>query len=213
MPATKSVAAIVATAFGAALVMAAPASAQDPAPPGGDCQAAAVKASTSAPGETRFACKEPSTKAKYIDGPYRARTEDTIGYGIVENGQVVFHSSVKLNTYAGLQTHNHWIDVTWVQKDDRQIVIDIPVKMQEDVDWLPDRVTDSALYGGTHYQTTRSEHHYLKTDKEGVYYWFLDNMKIRDRWRGDFKIGDYVEAPHFRCYKTVPCKYPNGQEA
>jgi hypothetical protein len=213
MQATRTTAMITTAVFGATLVMAAPASAQEPGAPGGDCRSAAIKASVNTAGETRFACKEPTTLAKYIDGPYRARTEDTIGYGIVENGKVVFHSSVKLKTTVSLQTRHHWVDVTWVQNDDRHVVVDIPVKMQEDRDWDFDRVTDSALYGGNHYQTTRSEHHYLDTDKEGVYYWFLDSIKIRDRWRGDFPIEDYVEAPHFRCYKTVPCKYPNGQEA
>lgn len=149
-----------------------------------------------------------------VDGLYRAHTDGTIEYGIIgDDGEPIFQSTIWQQSIIGLQMRHQWLQVSWVQLDNRLINFEIPARTREDISWWPDRTVDSVLFGSVYYETNRTEHHYVDTDGPGVFYWELYNQKILDLEMGPFQVASDAEGPHFRCYKTVSCKYPNGHEA
>lgn len=149
-----------------------------------------------------------------VDGLYRGHTQGIITYGIRDqNGDPIFESYIWQRSIISLQARVHWLQVTWVQLQGRQITFEIPARTMEDISWWPDRTVDTVLFGSITYGTQRTEHHYVNTDGPGVFYWELYNQKIMDREMGPFQVASDAEGPHFRCYKHVRCKYPNGHEA
>jgi hypothetical protein len=149
----------------------------------------------------------------YIDDPYHAHTDENLFYAIVTNGEVEFISWVKMTSRIGLQFRHHYFNLSWTQLENRSVTVDVDVRSREDITLWPDRTVEEDLYGNASYQTSWSQDGYLTTDGPGVFYWDLHDRSIRDAEYGSFKVIDDFESPHYRCYKTVPCKYPDGQEA
>jgi len=149
----------------------------------------------------------------YIDDQYHAHTDENLFYAIVTNGQVTFISWVKLTSRVGLQFRNHYFNLSFVQLENRPIILTVNVRSREDISLWPDRTVQEDLYGNATYDTQRSEDGYLTTDDAGVFYWELADRRIDDQQHGRFDVIDDFEGPHYRCYVTVSCKYPNGKEA
>jgi hypothetical protein len=149
----------------------------------------------------------------YIDDQYHAHTDENLYYAIVTNGVVTFISWVKMTSRIGLQFRYHYFNLSFTQLENRPVTVTVNVKSREDISFWPDRTVEEDLYGNASYQTQWSQDGFLHTDTDGVFYWELDDRQINDEEMGQFSVMDDFEAPHFRCYKTVPCKYPNGQEA
>jgi len=149
----------------------------------------------------------------YIDDQYHAHTDENLFYAIVTNGAVTFISWVKMTSRIGLQFRYHYFNLSFTQLENRPVIVTVNVKSREDISFWPDRTVEEDLYGNASYQTQWSQDGYLHTDTDGKFYWELDDRKINDAEEGEFSVLDDFEGPHFRCYKTVPCKYPNGQEA
>lgn len=152
----------------------------------------------------------------YIDSEYRGRTEDTVEYGTIEGGEVIFESSVHLRTIISLQARRHPLDVTWWENNNRDITFNIPVALYEDIPFWPDDEVGGLTYVND-YDTSvfRSVDTAVTPNRGGVYYWYPTNMTIVDQEYGLFVLTNDIEAPHFLCFDapTSNCRYPGGEEA
>ncbi|WP_406631841.1 hypothetical protein [Amycolatopsis sp. WGS_07] len=163
--------------------------------------------------EVRAGAMHPMVGWTNIESQYRASTQEVIWYAIIENGAPTFVSYVWKRSIISLQMRSHRIEVSWVQLQKRPITFEIPIRTREDVPLWWDRTVDDQLLGGITYQTSKKDVAYMSTDGPGVFYWEMYDRYINDETQGRFKVTYDMEGPHFRCYKTVPCKYPNGKEA
>jgi hypothetical protein len=157
-----------------------------------------------------------SPSGNYIDSQYRGRTEDTVEYGTIEDGEVIFESSIHLRTVISLQARRHRLEVAWWENNSRDVTFNVPVSLYEDVPFAGDPQVGGLFYANDSPQAYFRDVDTAQTpNRGGVYYWYPDNMTIVDREYGLFVLTNEIEAPHFLCFNSPfsNCRYPNGEEA